>query len=58
MKTRHNIAIGEIMAERIKINVGSALTELEEPPPNYAVHGRDLMTGIPKEIVVTYYFLS
>ena len=42
------------MAENIKINVGSALTELEEPPANYAVHGRDLMNGIPKEIVVTY----
>ena len=54
MKTRHNIAIGETTAERIKINVGSALTELDEPPANYPVHGRDLMTGIPKEIVVTY----
>ena len=33
---------------------GSALTELDDPPPNYAVHGRDLMSGIPKEIIVTY----
>jgi rod shape-determining protein MreB len=54
MKTRHNIAVGDIMAEQIKINVGSALTELSEPPPNYAVHGRDLMSGIPKEVIVTY----
>ena len=54
MKTRHNIAIGDIMAEQIKIQVGSALTELDEPPPNYAVHGRDLMSGIPKEVIVTY----
>ena len=54
MKTRHNIAIGDTTAERIKLNVGAALSELEEPPANYAVHGRDLMTGIPKEIVVTY----
>ena len=54
MKTRHNIAVGDIMAEQIKINVGSALTELEEPPANYAVHGRDLMSGIPKEVIVTY----
>ena len=54
MKTRHNIAIGDIMAEQIKIHVGSALTELEEPPANYAVHGRDLMSGIPKEVIVTY----
>ena len=54
MKTRHNIAVGDIMAENIKINVGSALTELDEPPANYAVHGRDLMSGIPKEVIVTY----
>ena len=54
MITRHNIAIGDIMAEQIKIHCGSALTELEDPPPNYAVHGRDLMSGIPKEIIVTY----
>tara|TARA_B100000902_G_scaffold137256_1_gene135474 strand:- start:6920 stop:7942 length:1023 start_codon:yes stop_codon:yes gene_type:complete len=54
MKTRHNIAIGDTTAERIKLNVGAALSELEEPPANYPVHGRDLMTGIPKEIVVTY----
>ena len=54
MKTRHNIAIGDIMAEQTKIHVGSALTELEEPPANYPVHGRDLMSGIPKEVMVTY----
>ncbi len=54
MKTRHNIAIGDIMAEQIKIHCGSALTELEDPPANYSVHGRDLMSGIPKEVIVTY----
>ena len=54
IKTRHNIAIGDIMAEQTKIHVGSALTELEEPPPNYPVHGRDLMSGKPKEVIVTY----
>ena len=42
------------MAEKIKINAGSALTELDDPPPNFAVHGRDLMNGIPKEVIVTY----
>jgi rod shape-determining protein MreB len=54
MRRQHNILIGERSAERIKIEVGSALTELENPPPDYAVHGRDLMTGIPKEITVSY----
>jgi rod shape-determining protein MreB len=54
MRRQHNILVGERTAEMIKINVGAALTELEEPPADYAVHGRDLMTGIPKEIHVSY----
>ena len=41
-------------AEMIKIEVGSALTQLDNPPDEYAVHGRDLLTGIPKEIKVNY----
>ncbi|MEZ4934674.1 MAG: rod shape-determining protein [Saprospiraceae bacterium] len=54
MKRAHNILIGERTAEQIKINVGSALHELENPPPDYAVNGRDLMTGIPKQITISY----
>jgi len=54
MRRQHNILIGERSAERIKIEVGAAITELESPPDELAVHGRDLMTGIPKEIMVSY----
>jgi len=55
MKRQHNILIGERTAEQIKINVGSALHELEEnPPEDYPVNGRDLMTGIPKQIKISY----
>ena len=54
MRKQHNIIIGERTAERIKIEVGAAITELENPPDDYAVHGRDMLTGIPKEIVVNY----
>lgn len=54
MRRQHNITIGERTAERIKIEVGSAMQELESPPPDFPVHGRDLMTGIPKEIMVSY----
>jgi len=54
MRRQHNLLIGERTAEAIKINVGSALTELEETPEDYQVSGRDLMTGIPKQLVVTY----
>jgi rod shape-determining protein MreB len=54
MRKQHNILIGERTAEKIKIEVGSALPELDDPPEDYAVRGRDLMTGIPKEIKVSY----
>jgi rod shape-determining protein MreB and related proteins len=54
MRKQHNIHIGERTAERIKIEVGSALAEIDNPPPDYAVHGRDMLTGIPKEILVNY----
>ncbi len=54
MRKQHNILIGERTAEKIKIEVGSALPELEKPPADVAVHGRDIMTGIPKEIKISY----
>lgn len=54
MRKQHNILIGERSAEKIKIDVGAALTEIDNPPADLAVHGRDMMTGIPKEIIVNY----
>lgn len=54
MRRQHNLLIGERSAEKVKIEVGAALTELENPPPDYEIRGRDLMTGIPKVIKVTY----
>ena len=39
MRRQHNIKVGEIMAERIKIGVGSALPELETPPDDFVVQG-------------------
>lgn len=54
MKRQHNILIGERTAEQIKIHVGSALHDLETPPEDYPVNGRDLMTGIPKQTMISY----
>ena len=54
MRRQHNILIGERTAELLKIEVGAAIPELENPPADFAVRGRDLMTGIPKEIIVSY----
>lgn len=60
MKRQHNILIGERTAEQIKIHVGSALGELEpdQVPDDFPVNGRDLMTGIPKQIKVGYSEIS
>lgn len=54
MRRQHNLLIGERTAERVKIEVGSAMTELEEGPEDYEIRGRDLMTGIPKVIKISY----
>jgi rod shape-determining protein MreB len=54
IKRQYNMLIGERTAEQIKIHVGSALRELPNPPDDYAVNGRDLMTGIPKQIMIGY----
>ncbi len=54
MRRQHNILVGERTAEQIKIEVGAALPDLESPPDDFAVRGRDLMTGTPKEIMVSY----
>jgi len=54
MRKQHNINIGERTAERIKIEVGAALTDIDSPPDDFPVHGRDMLTGIPKEITVNY----
>jgi len=54
MRRQHNLLIGTRSAERIKLEVGSALTELDDPPDDYKIKGRDLMTGIPKVINISY----
>jgi rod shape-determining protein MreB len=58
MRRQHNLLIGERTAEQIKIHVGAAVNQLENPPADYAVNGRDLMTGIPKQIFVSYNEIS
>ena len=48
MRSKHNLYIGERTAEKIKIIVGSVMEELENPPDQMSVQGRDLLTGKPK----------
>lgn len=54
MRKKHNIAIGVATAEQIKINVGSAIEDLENPPADYEVYGRNLLEGLPVAVKVNY----
>ncbi|HOZ29929.1 MAG TPA: rod shape-determining protein [Bacteroidales bacterium] len=54
MRRQHNIKIGDRTAEDIKINVGAAIPELENPPADYIVRGPHQMTALPIEIPVSY----
>ena len=53
MKKTYNMAIGEQMAERIKIEIGSAAPFPDGSEPTMEVRGRDLISGLPRKTVVT-----
>lgn len=54
MRRKHNLFVGERTAERIKIEVGAALPELDNPPEDIEIKGKDLMTGIPRTVAISY----
>ena len=55
MSRQHNVKVSERMAERIKINVGAALTDLgEEAPDDFTVYGPNKITALPMEVHVCY----
>ena len=54
LKHQHNIKVGEITAEKIKINVGAVLQQLEDEPDPYIVRGPNLMTAHPVDATITY----
>ena len=49
----HNLLIGESTAERIKKEIGTACPPADGEGKTMKIRGRDLMNGVPKEIVVT-----
>jgi len=54
LRRYHSLLIGERTAEQIKITIGAAMKDLESPPEDMPVNGRDLVTSIPKQIMVSY----
>ena len=55
IRRNHNLLIGESSAEKIKLEVGAARPpeEWEGDGPCREVKGRDLMNGVPREVLVT-----
>ncbi|MEN8765072.1 MAG: rod shape-determining protein [Wenyingzhuangia sp.] len=54
MRTQHNLYVGETTGEKIKIQIGAATEDLETPPEDMLVQGRDLLSGKPKQVQVSY----
>ena len=54
IRSQHNLYVGEATAEKIKIEVGAAVDHLESAPEDLLVQGRDLLTGKPKQIEISY----
>lgn len=53
MRTAHKLAIGETTAERMKKEIGSASPPDDGDGKSMNVKGRDLITGLPKEISIS-----
>jgi len=54
MKTHHNLYIGDATAEKVKIDIGAVIDDLDDPPEEMSVQGRDLITGKPREIIISH----
>lgn len=54
MRSEHNLYVGERTAEKIKILIGAVTEDLDNPPEEMSVQGRDLVTGKPKQAVINY----
>jgi rod shape-determining protein MreB len=53
IRRNHNLLVGESSAERIKNQIGSACPPEDGNGDGMEIKGRDLMNGVPKEIVIS-----
>jgi rod shape-determining protein MreB len=53
IRRNHNLLVGESSAERIKKEIGSACPPDEGEGRMMEIKGRDLMNGVPKELVIS-----
>ena len=53
IRRNHNLLVGESSAERIKKEIGSACVPEKGDGRTFEIKGRDLMNGVPKEIIIS-----
>tara|TARA_Y100001936_G_scaffold253253_1_gene316817 strand:- start:15587 stop:16606 length:1020 start_codon:yes stop_codon:yes gene_type:complete len=53
IRRNHNLLVGESSAERIKKEIGSASIPSDGEGSSMEIKGRDLMNGVPKEIIIS-----
>ncbi len=53
IRRNHNLLVGESSAERIKEEIGSACPPEEGEGRTMEIKGRDLMNGVPKELIIS-----
>jgi rod shape-determining protein MreB len=53
IRRNHNLLVGESSSERIKKEIGSACPPEDGDGATYEIKGRDLMNGVPKELVIS-----
>ena len=53
IRRTHNLLVGERSAERIKEAIGSACPPEEGEGRTMAIKGRDLLNGVPKELIIS-----
>lgn len=52
-RRKFNLAIGERTSEEIKLNLGCVYRDESESPKAMTIKGRDLMTGLPKDVEIS-----
>ena len=53
IRRNHNLLVGEGSASRIKEDIGSACSPADGEGRSMEIKGRDLMNGVPKEVIIT-----
>ena len=54
LRQQHNIKVGQITAEKIKIGIGAVIPNLDEEPEPFSITGPNLMTAHPVHATITY----